>query len=184
MSEIFLISLELASLLLILIFLITVSKSLLSLSIFRSKAVLEISDGHMISNVDLLTLPLCPSVYSKTLPSWISQIHIKRIGFVSYQLNIIWDNFYVLNQDNAEAIHFPKTITVGLLKGLVIKKLMKSENFLVNVKFIHGGRAIYLARDTGSETNQTVSNRSKPNKPKRSRPLSKPTIENDLSEID
>ncbi|KAK7471689.1 hypothetical protein BaRGS_00035662, partial [Batillaria attramentaria] len=146
----FLLSVELVSLVLLLLVLLRYAKTVISTKVYRSEVYLEISNGETYIDIFLISLAFCPSEYDLTLPSWIRGLTLQIRSFAPDDLILDWQYFSIRERPTSAYIGFPKVIKLGLLQCRRMRRLVRRP-YTVNIKNIHGGRAFYVARAFGSE---------------------------------
>ncbi|KAK7492462.1 hypothetical protein BaRGS_00016335 [Batillaria attramentaria] len=146
----FLLSVELVSLVLLLLVLLRYAKTVISTKVYRSEVYLEISNGETYIDIFLISLAFCPSEYDLTLPSWIRGLTLQTRSFAPDDLILDWQYFSIRERPTSAYIGFPKVIKLGLLQCRRMRRLVRRP-YTVNIKIIHGGRAFYVARAFGSE---------------------------------
>jgi len=156
LSDYFLAPLEMISLFLLLIFLIRSAGLLLKTSIFRTEAVLELSDGKSIVDIFLVTVPCCPVQYYYGMISWVQSIRLIKKWYLVNDLQINWSFFYIVDRDTEEGLHLPHLVKLSVWQTFKINQMINSGDYVVNLKLVHGGRAVYFYKTTKDKYTRDV----------------------------
>ena len=142
----FLLTIEIISLLLLLLFLLRSASLIWKMSIFRTEAILEISDGKSFVDIFLLTLTYCPTEYYLIMKQWVRSLNLLKSTFVTDDLEINWQAFHLTIKRTNECLELPRTVKLSLWQNYRLKKIINQGDYTVNLKLVHGGRAVYLAK--------------------------------------
>ena len=112
---------ELSTLFLLLLVFLRLAGMLLKTSIFRTEAVLEISDGKIIHDIYLATLPGCPMQYFAIMRSWVRGIRFLRNMWTMRDLEIVWSSFHITDKDKGEMIHLPHFVKLTLWQSWAVR---------------------------------------------------------------
>ena len=81
--------------------------------------------------------------------------------FVTDDLEINWQAFHLTVKRANECLELPRTVKLSLWQNCRLRKNIDQGDYTVNLKLVHGGRAVYLAkakfgqyeREVGAPTN-------------------------------
>jgi hypothetical protein len=158
LADQFVLTIELISLLLLLIFIIRSAGLLIKTAIYRTEAILEVTDGKNVLDIYLATLPQCPSEYFMVMRAWVRSIHLIENSWIANDLEIVWPSFYLTSIITNESLQLPHTIKLTYYQSYRLKKVIEQGDYAVNLKLVHGGRASYLKRVSKDEYARQVGN--------------------------
>ncbi|XP_070182409.1 uncharacterized protein [Littorina saxatilis] len=141
-----LLTIELFSLMLLLIFVTRSAGLLLKTSVYRTVAVLEISDGQSFTDLPLLTLTYCPTEYYLIMKSWVRSLSLLKHTYTTDDLEITWTSFHIIAKLTKESLSLPKVLKLSLWQNYKMKKIIQKGDYVVNLKLVHGGRVMYMRK--------------------------------------
>ena len=153
LADHFLLTIELVSLLLLLIVLLRSVTLILRTAIYRTDAVLEVSDRKTIIDIKLQSLAYCPVEYDLVMMSWITSLSLTKHFCSTDNLEISWTYFFLTTRPTGEFIYLPTTIKLSLWQSYKLRQIINSGDYVVNLKLVHGGRAVYLRRSDSDADN-------------------------------
>ena len=153
LADHFLLTIELVSLLLLLLVLLRSVTLILRTAIYRTDAVLEVSDRKTIIDIQLQSLAYCPVEYDLVMMSWITSLSLTKHFCSTDNLEISWTYFFLTARPTGELIYLPTTIKLSLWQSYKLRQIINSGDYVVNLKLVHGGRAVYLRRSDSDADN-------------------------------
>ena len=144
-SELTLLSFEVISVICMTLVLTKSAGLLIGTTIYRTKVCLEVSNGKTIIDIPLYTLTSCPDTYHLFLSKWINYIHISN-GCIRKELQIVWENFFIVNKLTYEVIHLPKAIRLSFIQAFRLKSMLLKGEYTIGLKMVHGGRSAYFQK--------------------------------------
>ena len=153
LADHFLLTIELVSLLLLLLVLLRSVTLILRTAIYRTDAVLEVSDRKTIIDIQLQSQAYCPVEYDLVMMSWITSLSLTKHVCSSDNLEISWTYFFLTTWPTGELIYLPTTVKLSLWQSYKLRQIINSGDYVVNLKVMHGGRAVYLRRSDSDADN-------------------------------
>ena len=69
---------------------------------------------------------------------------------------IVWPSFHITDKDTGEMIHLPHFVKLTLWQSWAVRTILNKEKYSVNLKLVHGGRAVYMSKTTADQYDKLV----------------------------
>ena len=71
-------------------------------------------------------------------------------------LEVGWSSFHITDKDTGEMIHLPHFVKLTLWQSWAVRTILDKEKYSINLKLVHGGRAVYMSKTTADQYDKLV----------------------------